>query len=359
MEQPGAPLFRGGWGGLAALFGLTGWGGLLILLLLLVACNHDRGVENPVPSIYYWRTTLSLDSTERAFLAQHGVGRMYVRYFDVVMRDGAPMPNATLVFADTLPSDIEVVPTVFIVENCMQHNLDSVAGLLVDRVVQMNETNGLPAPRELQIDCDWTRNSQDAYFAFLRQVRRLLGEHDMRLSATIRLHQLAMMPPPVDEGVLMVYNTGDATRGGDHNPILDYRDVQPYLRYVADYDLPLCAAYPIFGWQLLFGGGQFKAIVRDECLDDTTRFSPLGAGEWLVVHSGELPLRSDMGIEMTHMSVGDHVRVWQPSAGEITRVAQALAQQRPSINDQVVLYHLDSKYLNKYDNKFYETIYHP
>ena len=40
-----------------------------------------------MPSVYYWRTTLTLDSTERAFLADHGVGRMYVRYFDVVMRE--------------------------------------------------------------------------------------------------------------------------------------------------------------------------------------------------------------------------------------------------------------------------------
>ena len=106
-------------------------------LLALLSCSHDRGVERPVPSVYYWRTSLILDSAERAFLAEHGVGRMYVRYFDVVMRDGRPMPNATLQFVDTVPGDIEVVPTVFIVENCLRHNLDSVAGLLVDRIVQM------------------------------------------------------------------------------------------------------------------------------------------------------------------------------------------------------------------------------
>ncbi|MBR5727403.1 MAG: hypothetical protein IKX39_02040, partial [Muribaculaceae bacterium] len=258
-------------------------------MLLLFSCSHNRGVERPVPSVYYWRTTLTLDSVERAFLAQHGVGRMYVRYFDVVMRDGRPMPNATLQFADTIPDGIEVVPTVFIVENCLRHNLDSVAQLLVDRVVQMNETNDLPPARELQIDCDWTQRSQEVYYAFLRHVRQLLKERGMRLSATIRLHQLAMTPPPVDEGALMVYNTGDATRGGDHNPILDYRDVEPYLRYVADYDLPLCAAYPVFGWQLLFQGSEFKAILRDENLGDTTLFRPLPQGEWLVLQSRDMP----------------------------------------------------------------------
>lgn len=311
-----------------------------------------------MPSVYYWRTTLALDSTERAFLNEHGVGRMYVRYFDVVMRDGHPMPNATLLFADTIPAGIEVVPTVFIVENCLRHNLDSVAQLLVDRVLQMNETNDLPPARELQIDCDWTQRSQEVYYAFLRHVRQLLKERGMRLSATIRLHQLAMTPPPVDEGVLMVYNTGDATRGGDHNPILDYRDVEPYLRYVGTYDLPLCAAYPVFGWQLLFQDSEFKAILRDENLSDTTLFKPLGQGEWLVLQSRDMPLLSDTGDEVARMSVGNHVRVWQPSAAEVQRVANALTQKRPTINQQVVFYSLDSKYLNKYNNEFYETLYH-
>ncbi len=338
--------------------GRVGIVGSLFLLLLLLSCSHNRGVEQPVPSVYYWRTTLTLDSTERAFLAQHGVGRMYVRYFDVVMRDGQLMPNATLQFAETIPDGIEVVPTVFIVENCLRHNLDSVAQLLVDRVVQMNETNNLPPARELQIDCDWTQRSQEVYYQFLRHVRQLLKEHGMRLSATIRLHQLAMTPPPVDEGVLMVYNTGDATRGGDHNPILDYRDVEPYLRYVADYDLPLCAAYPVFGWQLLFQGSEFKAILRDENLGDTTLFRPLPQGEWLVLQSRDMPLLSDAGNEVARMSVGNHVRVWQPSAQEVQRVADALAARRPTINQQVVFYSLDSKYLNKYNNEFYETLYH-
>ena len=327
-------------------------------LLALAACSHDRGVRQPVPSVYYWRTTLSLDSAERAFLARHKVGRMYVRYFDVVMRDGRPMPNATLQFQDTVPQGIEVVPTVFIVENCLRHGLDSVAGLLVDRIVQMNETNDLPAPREVQIDCDWTRNSQEAYFAFLRHVRQLLARRGMRLSATIRLHQLAMEPPPVDEGALMVYNTGDATRGGDHNPILDYRDVEPYLRYVADYDLPLCAAYPVFGWQLLFSGQEFKAILRNGNLQDTTLFRRLQGNEYLVLQSRDNPVQSDAGDQSAWMSAGDHVRVWQPSAREVERVARALGEQRPELNRQVIIYHLDNKYLNQYDNQFYETIYH-
>lgn len=83
----------------------------------------------PLPeenAAYYWRTTWSLDSVESAFLQRYGIGRLYCRYFDVVMSDGHPMPNATLRFPEKssvpsegdsaaafLPPHLELVPTVY------------------------------------------------------------------------------------------------------------------------------------------------------------------------------------------------------------------------------------------------------
>ena len=334
---------------------------LLAAIALSVGCRRGGGdVPNPSPSVYYWRTTLRLDSTERAFLREHHVGKMYTRFFDVVMRNDMPNPNATLRFQDSVPAGVEVIPVVFIVENCLRNNLDDFAKPLVDRVVQMCETNDLPAPRELQIDCDWTRKSQDDYFRFLGLVREAANQHGMRLSATIRLHQLSMAPPPVDYGVLMVYNTGDATRINGHNPILDYRDVQPYLKHVAGFPLPLCAAYPTYDWQLLFDAKGFKALLHYEDLTDSTLYHPLPSGrEWLVVANRDLPELSDDTNESTWVTVGDTVRRWHVSADEILRVSRALQQQRPGINSQVITYALDTRNINQYNNKNYEKIYHP
>jgi hypothetical protein len=96
----------------------------------------------------------------------------------------------------------------------------------------MCATNDIGAVRELQVDCDWTLRSREKYFALLSDVRRLLKEHGMNLSATIRLHQLSQPAPPVDYGALMVYNTADPRRLTDHNPILDIRDVEPYMKHL-------------------------------------------------------------------------------------------------------------------------------
>ena len=109
---------------------------ILLILLMTVSCgrHNDNGVPNPQPAVYYWRTTLKLDSTERMFLHEHGVKKMYVRFFDVVLRDGKPAPNATLRFLDTVPQGIEVIPVIFIMENCLRSNMNDYARLLVQRV---------------------------------------------------------------------------------------------------------------------------------------------------------------------------------------------------------------------------------
>ena len=336
------------------------WKYSLLFVVLIASCTRSKqDLEHSTNSVYYWRTTLRLDSAERQFLRDYKVGRIYMRYFDVVMRDGAAQPNATLRFLDTVPSSAEVVPVVFVTENCMRTDNEpqTLAERIVQRVVHMNETNNLPAPRELQIDCDWTVRSQECYFAFLRQVRKLLRERDMRLSITIRLHQLAMNVPPADYGVLMVYNTGDATRKTGRNPILDKRDVQPHLRHLASYDLPLCAAYPIFGWQLLYRGDEFKAILHEENLADSSLYRPVDDHRYLVVANRDLPEPSDDRAHFTWVLAGDSVIVQQPTEEMILTVRQALQARRGNINNQVIIYSLDKKHLRLYNNNFYEKVY--
>ena len=198
--------------------------------MLLTSCGKQRYQDESLEQsngVYYWRTDLHLDSTERAFLKQHHINKVYCRYFDVVMSDDGtePKPNATIAFTDTLPAGIELIPTVYITEDCMHKPHKDLAEKLVKRIMQMNETNHIGNVHEIQIDCDYTSKSRATYYQFLEQVRHHLSPTSYHLSTTIRLHQLSMPVPPVDYGVLMVYNTGDPRKWQERNPILDYRDV--------------------------------------------------------------------------------------------------------------------------------------
>lgn len=283
--------------------GLRTWWFLLAVLTAGSCQRQERRVQEMPDQencVYYWRTQLQLDSTERAFLKRHHISKVYCRYFDVVMDSAqGPMPNATITFNDTLPKDIEVVPTVYITEDCMHKRHEGLAEKLVRRIRQMNETNDISGVSELQIDCDYTARSCQTYYDFLKEI-------NVQLSTTIRLHQLAMAPPPADYGVLMLYNTGDPRNFVERNPILDQRDVQPYLRYLNDYALPLAAAYPVYQW-----------------------------------------VRHVSGVRVEHIV----------EAGELLQVKQAVERERPELARTIVTYHLDKENIKRYKPVTYEEIY--
>ncbi len=295
------------------------WTCLVIVLLglLTISCQEQRELDEG-NAVYYWRTDFRLDSTERAFLRQYHINKVYCRYFDVVMdtvQGQGPKPNATITFSDTLPEGIEMIPTVYITEDCMHQPHNGLAEKIVKRILQMNETNGIRNVREIQIDCDYTSRSMKTYYQFLSSVGTVLSESAVdslrtvptELSTTIRLHQLSMPAPPVDYGVLMIYNTGDPRKWTERNPILDIRDVSPYLKRLDKYPLPLAAAYPVYSW-----------------------------------------LRIINGIHVEHTV----------EAAEILKVKQVVEQKREGLKRSIITYHLDKENINRYKPETYEEIYH-
>ena len=278
----------------------------------MISCGKQRYQDESLEQsngVYYWRTDLHLDSTERAFLKQHHINKVYCRYFDVVMSDDGtePKPNATIAFTDTLPAGIELIPTVYITEECMHKPHKDLAEKLVKRIMQMNETNHIGNVHEIQIDCDYTSKSRATYYQFLETIKSQLSTIHYQLSTTIRLHQLSMPVPPVDYGVLMVYNTGDPRKWQERNPILDYRDVYPYLNKLAQYQLPLAAAYPVYQW-----------------------------------------IRNIQNVRIEHTV----------EAAELLKVKKALEKERPSLSKAVITYHLETDNINRYKTETYEEIYH-
>lgn len=330
---------------------------LAITAFVTISCGHkEADLDIAERSVYYWRTVFKLDSTERQFLAEHQVERMYVRYFDVVDKDHDAMPNATIRFDEPVPQGIEIVPTVFIMENCLplisEHQQE-----LVDRILQMNETNDIAGVKEVQIDCDWTSNSQEQYYDLLKFLRTAFKEKGIALSATIRLHQLSMTPPPVDYGVLMMYNTGSLKATNGHNPILDYRDVYPYLKNLGKYKLPLAAAWPCYSWNLLYSGNQFRAILYNANMADSTLYRETSPGRYAVISSNIVPEPNSDGSDLTWTNVGDSVITMSPTAAQITKIIEATEKERPGLNKHMIIYSLDKKSIENYDNEFFKTLF--
>lgn len=297
----------------------------LLSIGLTLSCSKPKPMPTTMRSVYYWSTTLNMDSVKTAFMRNYDISRMYIRYFDVVAdQSGRAVPNATLKFATDVPQGIDIVPTVFVMPECLRQDRSRLASLIVKRVVQMNETNNVYNVKEIQIDCDWTQSTRQLYAEFMQAMMCECHSRHLKLSSTIRLHQLAQTPPPADRGVLMMYNTGDATDIRCHKPILDMHDAAPYLPRLNDYKLKLSTAYPIFTWRILFRGGRFVGFIHND-------------GEYPILPSDSIALR-------------------QPSADDIIEAVNIIGDRRPDANNEIILFDLNNNNINRFKRNDYEKI---
>ena len=329
----------------------------LCIFSLFVSCKRGstsveiEPVHNPNNAVYYWRTTFRLSGEERSFLEEHQIKRLYLRYFDVG-RDPdfnitIPVPIATLIFLDSIPQDLEIVPTVFIDNNLFKNiDMSECVKFLVNRIKTMTATNDVPNVREIQLDCDWTESTETLYFSFLKQVDSLLAKDSISLSATIRLHQLRMHAPPVKSGVLMCYNTGGVRNPKTNNSILSVADVALYAKSLQNYALPLDVAYPTFSWTVWFRNNQFNALLR-KVNPENENLSKIDNNRYVVKES--------FYQEGNYLYAGDEIRIETSDFSEIMQ-AKKLLESRMK-NYSVILYHLDSSNLSKYTKDEISQIY--
>ena len=232
---------------------------LLALTLALLAgaagCRHQhvRGKR----AFYFWRTQFALSPVEKEALRSHRVDRLYLRVFDVTIDQpsGLATPVAGCQMREPVPAGIEVVPVVFIANRVFETTpqpkelADKIWRLVRDRAA----TAGF-AFRELQVDCDWSDSTREAFFALCRELRSEASAASVRIGATIRLHQIKYASrtgiPPVDRGMLMFYNLGHLAADPKQSSIFNLEDAAHYIEFVDRYPLPLDSALPIFSWAI-------------------------------------------------------------------------------------------------------------
>ena len=305
--------------------------------------------------IYHWKTTFNLNQEETDFLGKNNVSRMYVRFFDVDV-ESSPMANTrsavpvgTTRFMTAKPDSVEIVPTVFITVKtillCASNSASvyDLASKIYTRVMNMADYNDMGPVHEIQLDCDWTTSTMDAFYSLCQAVRTLARKDSLEVSSTIRLHQLRQDPPPVDKGVLMVYNTGDIRSQATSNSILDLEDVYAYLNgKPISYSLPLDIALPVYGWGVLFRDGAYTGILHHSDFNDSGLYKR-GNGDSYTV-------RKDHMLDGRQLLKGDVIRREYPDAEEIDKAARRVAASFKDTVHDIILYHLDSDNLSKYSD---------
>ncbi|MBD5321112.1 MAG: hypothetical protein HDS07_09540 [Bacteroides sp.] len=311
-----------------------------------------------MPAVYHWKTTFSIDSADHQFLLTHGIRRIYLRMFDVDDVAGEAIPIATTEIHsfyfpwkddyEQLNSDsVYFVPTIYITLDALKLAKGREADLaekIVERVKNMCSYHKyeLTHIEALQLDCDWTSSTRESFFALCSATSKAIASKGLpwQLSSTIRLHQLRQSPPPVDYGVLMVYNTGSFSDPDASNSIINLADVEPYLKFLPSYPLHLDVAYPTYSWQLLFRNRQFIGLLEGVDTNDRERFAPAGANSFRAL--SDVPFRNII------IRRGDIIRCESSRFSEIAPIKALIEKRlarRPHSN---ILYHLDSKNLSTF-----------
>ncbi|MEM1323887.1 MAG: hypothetical protein AAGG75_26745 [Bacteroidota bacterium] len=328
----------------------------LLALLLFQACQ-PAAVELR-PAFYHWQTRLVLSDAERRYLQDLKVERLYVKFFDV---DRPAEGQETRALAQlqrrgALPPNLEIIPTIFItnrsLRGCTAPQIDSLHQRIYRKVGQLWKQLPEYELKEVQIDCDWSGQTREAYFSLLRQLRQKWRTEGVALSTTIRLHQLKYPGqtgvPPADRGMLMCYNVGDVKDSTTRNSILDNQIVQRYIEGARRYPLELDMALPIFAWGVLYRDGQMIKLLNN------LRSEQLAADERFV-KSGEKQFRATKStyLKGQYLYEGDEIRCEAVTAQQLQESAELLAPLVHHSPLTLSFYHLDTTTIKYYP---YETL---
>jgi hypothetical protein len=320
------------------------------LCVLTLFCGCKSKEEPQENGIYYWRTTFSLNDYERSFLQKHNIKRLYLRLFDVgfnPQQPNEPQPIATLRFRDTIPQYMDVIPVIFIDNEAFKKfDMQPYADKICTRILKMCKENGITNIHAVQIDCDWTKTTQNQYFTFLQKIKTRLRNSNLKLYATIRLHQLNETPPDVDKGLLMCYNTGALLNEKTSNSILAASDVAPYCKALNKYKLRLDVAYPAFSWSAVFRNGKFVCLLRG--FDTDNQNVKLEKGNLYSVTQSFVTQGRDL-------IRGDKIRMEEADYKQIMKSKEMMKKRIR--NCSIAIFALDSANLVKFNDNEIKEIY--
>jgi len=331
------------------------------VLTVCSLCSCQRNHHTVTRAFYYWKTTYNPTTYELNALQQLQVQKMYIRLFDVDWSNATKQayPVATIRMPDAKGTTFDFVPVIFITQKTLTNLSAKNIPELSERINSLAQavcSQSAIRPTEIQIDCDWTAKTKDAYFQLLTALKTQPFFSGKTLSCTIRMHQVKYTTssgiPPVDKGLLMCYNMGNMKKPGTHNSILDADVAKSYLSGIDRYPLPLDIALPLFSWSILFRDKQFVGILRDV-------YPPAleGSGLFRKLDANRFQCMQDTVWQGYTLAKNDLIHFEEPSQSTIAEIAAYTAKRVGNEKLNVIFFSCDSITLSKHSVHDLEAVY--
>lgn len=311
------------------------------------------GRQSPTVSFYIWKSRLTTQDADTAYLNTLGTQKIYVRMFDISDNGSGAYPLADYSPVNTPSFSQDIVPVVFITNKtflqCPAAEIDSLARQCVGQMDELCRLHFNKRPSGYQFDCDWTEKTQENYFRFLTSVKKLRKEAEV--SCTIRLHQIKFSEktgiPPVDKGVLMYYASSEPTDFTNKNTILNNDEAALYIGKLPSYPLHVDVALPLYSWGIVKNPfGKIKLIngvCRTEIEAHPDRYKQAGEGVYQILQSHYL--------RGMWVNKGYKLKVEEISPEILLEAARTLHKKLKAEKREVIFYHLDKEILHRYSTE--------
>lgn len=329
--------------------------GLLFLIFLsLFSCKKKN--TDFTHAVYCWNTRAYYNyfsEEEEKVIFDNEIKKIYCKLSDVVYDNNyhaKPEHEQDLPFQNTISKYASIVPCMFFTNEVMlkstKDELLFMATKIADRVNRYNVS-------EFQIDCDWSEQSKENYFYFAQNLKANL-DSSVTLSATIRLYQYKYPEktgvPPVDRGMLMLYNFNSPKVYDGKNAIFDKSEAEKYI-VNKKYTLPLDFAVANFSWFILYDiENTFNAFVNAADAEQI-----IGQSE--KTNDGYV-LKNDFSLDNSFIRKGQKLVKHETNALTIKQSCELISGLENSPNYTVSIFDLNDStlsYLQQDENIFKEN----
>jgi hypothetical protein len=355
---------------------------LFLFTIILISCSKQQP-KVVTRAYYFWRMSDDPKPNEVNFLKQNGVQKLYVHLLDVDWSEVYGAVPVTSRRAESLfynmrnydSFNVQYIPVIFITNKTMERIDSSDIPLLAKRIVRRclpsydvedmkYEERHKPYwekiealhPKEIQIDCDWTCPTAGRYFFLLKEVKRLLPSDSIKISATVRLHQFKYPKktgvPPVDRGMLMVYNLSDPKQYGTGNSIFEFKKAKAYFDGVKEYPLPLDIALPAWNWCIIYRDKKFYQVeneLNEETLKELSFVKPKNNHMYTVMQ--------DTVYKDLFLRPGDEIKAEAISEEELSQATNLAKKAVNSDSLTVSLFELSENEFQRYSHESIDKVY--
>lgn len=342
-------------------------GSFLLILFALIGLG-TRKPQAFNRSFYHWKSRFERGTYssiwQDSFLNRHQVKKLYVKMLDVdyTPANGIIPVSKTYIEHYHAHDSMEYVPVVYITNLVLKHLTEADVKKFAEHFIThaMRLQTYVPTKiKEIQVDCDWTQETQKVYFQLLTTMKQLLPT--MKYSVTLRLYAFRypdkMGVPPVDKVVLMLYNMGNARDYTEGNSIFNYTETLKYIKGKKGYVLPMDFALPIFSWTCHYRYNRLIGIfsgISDESFNQYHKYmKQVKPGIFLVT----APFTDYVNNKTSDFRPGDIIKIEKAGMSELEQAKRVALRLGMNSQSTVILFDLDEDELKKFTYEEFNKVW--